>query len=92
VAGGGGFRQDETVAGRLAGIYDFHDEICLRQLGMGARHAGLLDGVGGRLAQTGGIDQAQREALEIDHLLDGVAGGAGLLADNGALKPEQAVQ
>ena len=80
------------VAGRtasdgpgLAGVGDFQQQVGGLDLADGALDALRLDPVGG-LADTGGIDQAQRNSMQIDDFLDGVAGGAGDVADDGPFK------
>ena len=70
---------------RAAGIGDFQQQVRRFDLAHGALDALRLDPVR-RLAHAGGVDQAQRDAVQVDDFLDGVAGGAGDLADDGPLE------
>jgi hypothetical protein len=62
----------------------------------GERVAGAFEAaafeVAGGVAQAGGVDEAHGDAAEVDGFLDGVAGGAGFGADDGAVEAEQAVE
>ncbi len=51
----------------------------------------MLDGVRGG-ADAGGVDQAQRQAAQVDDLLDGIARGAGRRADDRAVVAEEEVE
>lgn len=90
---GDGIRQVQALscAGRLAGIDDFDDEVGAVEFALGALDADALDVVMG-LAQAGGIDQAERDAVNLDDFLNGVAGGAGGGADDGTLKAEEGIE
>ena len=48
--------------------------------------------VAGGVAQAGGVDEAEGDAIEVEGLFDGVAGGAGLGADDGAVGAEEGVE
>ena len=75
----------------LGGIDEANAQIGLRQGAAGAADAFLLD-FAGRVAQSGGIHELQRVAVEDDGFLDGVAGGAGVGGDDGAVAAGQEVQ
>src|SRR5437762_4181268 len=74
-----------------ATIQHLEEKIGARQRLFGARDSGALDLVRG-FAQTGGIEQANRNAAQVDYFLDRVAGGAGLFADNGTFVTKQAIE
>ena len=58
---------------------------------VGAVDANLLDGVGG-LANAGGVDESEGDALQVDVVFDGVAGGAVNIGNDGAVVFQQSVQ
>ena len=91
VLGGGRDRDAGSRWGGLAGIDDFEDEIGAVEFLVGALDADLFDGVAS-IAETGGIDEAEGDTVDLDDFLDGVAGGAGVGADDGALEAEQAIE
>ena len=84
----------EVEGGRRgeAGVDDGEDEVGGGELGVGAGDAGGFDGVAGGGAEAGGVDEAEGEAVEVDDFLDGVAGGAGEVADDGALEAQQLIE
>ena len=57
----------------------------------GALDAGVFEEIIGG-ADAGGIDEADGDAAEVDDFLEGVAGGAGEMAYDGALVTEEAVE
>ena len=67
--GSGGVEHEEDDGGALDGA-------------VGAVDADGLDGFGG-VADAGGIDEAEGGAGDVDGVLDGVAGGAGDVGDDG---------
>jgi hypothetical protein len=79
------------VAVGLAGIDDFDDEVGAVEFAFGALDADALDVVGG-LAQAGGIDEAERDAMHLDDFLDGVACGASGGTDDGTLEAEEGIE
>ncbi|MCY1238188.1 hypothetical protein D9M72_509130 [compost metagenome] len=58
----------------------------------GAVDANALDFIGGVLAQAGGVDDMQRDAVDLDGLAHAVARGAGDGRDDGQLRAGQRVQ
>lgn len=82
---------DRRWAGGLAGVCHREDEGGAGEHLAGAQDAGVLEEVLGR-ADACGIDEADGDAAEIDDFLEGVAGGAGEMADDGALVTEEAIE
>ena len=58
---------------------------------VGTLDAGVFHGIS-RRPETGGIDETDGDAAEVHDLLEGVAGGAGVGADDGTLVAEKTVQ
>ena len=75
----------------LGGIDEAEAQIGLGKGMMGAADAFLLDFARG-VAQTSGIDELHRIALQRDGLLDGVARGAGVGGDDGAVAAGEEIQ
>ena len=105
VQGEVGFVEDEEVAvlggwgegdaggggGGLAGVDDFEDEVGAFEFGLGALDADAFDVVEA-FAEAGGVDEAEGDAVDLDDFFDGVAGGSGGGADDGAFEAEEAVE
>src|SRR2546430_13365758 len=73
----------EPLRFRSAAVDHLQEKVRAGEGFLGARDTFQLDLVR-RLAQPGGIEQTNRDAAQIDYFFDGVAGGPGLFADNGA--------
>src|SRR5687767_14964575 len=76
---------------RFAAIQHLKKKIRASQGFLGAGHSLTLDLVGG-VAQPCGIEQADRYPAQVNHLLDCVARGAGLLADDCTIVTKEAVE
>ncbi len=72
-------------------IHDVQHEVRKFDLPSGARDAGQFDRVV-TLAHAGGVDEAQRDAAEVDDFLDHVPRGAGLRAHDRAFVPEEQIE
>src|SRR5262249_10023685 len=70
---------------------DQEDQIGGGQFGAGAADADLLHRIVG-VAQAGGVGQADRDAVEVERLLDQIARGARHVGDDGPLLPEEGVE
>ena len=77
----GGVDDDEGHVGALDGTLGTH---------VGVELQVLVDD--GALAHTGGVDEAVLDALVLDERVDGVTGGAGHVAHDGALLAAEAVE
>src|SRR5688572_30524232 len=81
----------ERVWFRFAAIQDLEKQIRASQAFLGSSHSLPLEFVSG-FAEPGGIEQTDRYPAEINHFLDCISRGAGLLADDRAIVTEQAVE
>jgi hypothetical protein len=70
---------------------DFEDEVGAFEFGLGALDADAFDVVEA-FAEAGGVDEAKGDAVDLDDFFDGVAGGSGGGADDGAFEAEEAVE
>src|ERR1700676_2424534 len=75
---------------RPAAVHDLNDKVSLFNLALSAADALAFHKVEG-FARTGGVNQPNRDATNIDHLFDRVSSGAGQLADNRSIESEQEV-
>ena len=80
-----GARKHCITGAWLAGIRDFQEQIGSLDLPDSSLDAFRFDFVR-CFSHSGGIDQAEGDAMKIDHLLDGVASGASGLAHDGPFK------
>ena len=76
---------------RFGDIEDVEDEVGFFQGFPTATDALAFDVVGGR-AQAGGVDEHDGDAANVGGFLDGVAGRAGGVGDDGAVVAEQLVE
>ncbi len=75
---------------RGGGVQNKEDAVGVAQGVAGAAHADLLDGVGG-FANAGGIGKLIAHAADFEALGEHVAGGAGDVGHDGAVRGEQRV-
>ncbi len=80
-----------TWALRLAGIDDFDNEICAIQFALSTLNANAFDVVA-RFTQTSGIDETQRDSMDLNDFFNGVAGGASGGTNNGTLESQQDIE
>src|SRR5687768_3281533 len=81
----------ERIWFRFAAIHDLEKKIRAGQAFLSPSHSLPLNFVGG-FAEPGGIEQTNWYPAEINHFLDCIARGPGLLADDRAIVTEQAVE
>ena len=90
-AGKFGRKRQSRCTGCSTAINNFDDEIGAFQFTLCSLNANAFDVVTG-LTQTRSIHKPQRNAMDLDNLLDRVAGGTRSGADNGTLKAKQDIQ
>src|SRR6202795_3941460 len=76
---------------RPAAVHDLNDKVSLFNLVLSAADSLAFHEVEG-FACTGGVNQPNRDATNIDHFFDRVSRGAGQFADNRSIISEQEVQ
>ena len=74
------------------GIEQADDDVCLLHGFAAAGDALLLYGVGGMIADAGGVYKPEQDTVYVECFFYGVAGGTGYLAHNGALFVEQGIE
>ena len=90
-AGKFGRKRQSRFSGCSTAIDNFDDEIGAFQFTLCSLNANAFDFVTG-LTQTGSIHKPQRNAMNLDNLLYGVAGSTRSGTDNGTLKAKQDIK